>query len=503
VGQSLSLAIVLIIDRFDDCFKLGKRIDEKPYLLPDPEILRKGSDVDVKVPNTSRMEGALAPRPDFLPTPTDTPNSSIRKLHVFNAKKVMLADDLVLGSRLRGILEDLIEKGGGSITTTVHKADIYVCHFRDGKDYVTASRSGKDVGNLAWLYHLITHNEWTSPLRRLMHYPIPQGGIPGFEKFKITLSNYGGEARIYLENLVIAAGAEFTKSMKQDNTHLITARDFSEKCDAAREWGINMVNHLWIEESYAKCKVQPLTNKRYTHFPPRTNLGEVIGQTQFDRTVLERIYFPEDPEESPTLPRQIRPAMKTKDHNAAATRAADPQNDVNDEVQPGSDPPRDNAVTKKRKSGGMPTPSRALPSAVTPSTNRLIGIGKENETPSSTSSRGAKDRALSKLHNIAPDIALYEKEKKRGAGGVWGGRRAADQIDRDVSRKRNSSSAEIEGPGGSSDTEEPGNKRIRIAPRPVQMRLLITSYQKWLGAQAKEDTDRVLICFVPKLSNDY
>ena len=481
---------MLIGDRFDDCFKLGKRIDEKPYLLPDPEILRKSSDEDVKVPNTSQMEGAIAPRPDFLPTPTDTPTNSVRKLHVFNAKKVMLADDLVLGSRLRGILEDLIEKGGGSITTTVHKADIYVCHFRDGKDYITASRNGKDVGNLAWLYHLITHNEWTSPFRKLMHYPIPRGGIPGFEKFKITLSNYGGEARIYLENLVIAAGGEFTKSMKQDNTHLITARDSSEKCEAAREWDINMVNHLWMEESYAKCKVQPLTHKRYTHFPPRTNLGEVIGQTQFDRAVLEQMYFPDDPEESPTLPRQVRPVMKTKDHNAALTRNA------SEEAQPGSDPPRDNAVTKNRKSSGMPTPSRALPQAVTPSTNRLIGIGKENETPSSTSSRGAKDRALSKLHNIAPDIALYEKERKRGAGGVWGGKRAADQIDRNFSRKRTSSSIDIEGPGNSSDAEERGNKKIKIGARPVQIRLLITSYKKWVDSRAKEEADRVRILFL-------
>ena len=104
---------MLSVSRFDDCFKLGKRIDEKPYLLPDPEILRKHSHDDVKVPNTPQIEGATSPRPEFLPTPTDTPNVSIRKLHVFNAKKVMLAEDLVLGSRLRGILEDLIEKGGG------------------------------------------------------------------------------------------------------------------------------------------------------------------------------------------------------------------------------------------------------------------------------------------------------------------------------------------------------------------------------------------------------
>lgn len=40
----------------------------------------------------------------------------------------------------------------------------------------------------------------------------------------ITVSNYGGEARLYLENLIEAAGARFTKSMKAENTHLITAR---------------------------------------------------------------------------------------------------------------------------------------------------------------------------------------------------------------------------------------------------------------------------------------
>lgn len=477
---------LLTIVRFDDCLKLGKRIDEQPYLLPNPEILRKDSSDDVKVPNTAQMEGAMSARPEFLPTPTDTSNNSCRRLHVFNSKKVMLADDLTLGSRLRGIIEDLIEGGGGTITTTVHKADIYVCHYREGKDYVTASRKGKDVGNLSWLYYLITQNEWTSPLLRLMHYPVPRGGIPGFEKFRITLSNYGGEARIYLENLVIAAGAEFTKSMKQDNTHLITARDASEKCNAAREWDINMVNHLWIEESYAKCKVQTMTNPRYTHFPPRTNLGEVIGQTQFDRAALERLYYPEDPDESPEFSRQTRPVMQTKDANATSARPSEPQLAIELEAHP-----QEASIKKSRRSMNMPTPSRALPSAVTPSTNRLIGIGKENETPSSTSSRGAKDRALSKLHDMAPDVALYEKERKRSGAGIWGGKRAADRIDRDNARKRSSSSASLEEFENGSDEEEHENKKFKSGLPRIQMRLLITGYKKWLSSIAKEETDRV------------
>jgi hypothetical protein len=477
--------------RFDDCLKLGKRIDERPYILPNPEILRKDSSDDVNVPNTAQMEGAISARPEFLPTPTDTPGNSRRRLHVFNAKKVMLADDLTLGSRLRGIIEDLIEGGGGAITTTVYKADIYVCHYREGKDYAIASRNGKDVGNLSWLYHLITHNEWTSPLRRLMHYPVPRGGIPGFEKFRITLSNYGGEARIYLENLVIAAGAEFTKSMKPDNTHLITARDASEKCNAAKEWDINMVNHLWIEESYAKCKVQTITNPRYTHFPPRTNLGEVIGQTQFDRAALERLYYPEDPDESPEFSRHSRPVMQTKDTNATVARPSEPQLATGYEGHPGSDEPQEASIKKSRRSMNIPTPSRVLPPAVTPSSNRLIGIGKENETPSSTSSRSAKDRALSKLHDMAPDLALYEKERKRSGAGVWGGKRAADRIDRDNARKRSSSSASLDEIENVSDDEEHGNKRFKSGLPQIEMRLLITGYKKWLSSIAKEEADRV------------
>jgi hypothetical protein len=92
--------------------------------------------------------------------------------------------------------------------------------------------------------------------------------------------------------LVQAAGGEFTKTMKQDNTHLITAHTVSEKCSAAKEWNINMVNHIWLEESYAKWHIQTLTNPRYTHFPQRTNLGEVVGQTQIDKQAIERYFFP-------------------------------------------------------------------------------------------------------------------------------------------------------------------------------------------------------------------
>jgi hypothetical protein len=289
VMKNLRLQIVLP-HWFDDCLRLGKRISETPYLIPNPEILKKN---DRPPPQriSSDVIGATTPHPiDQLPSPTPSSDGS-RELDVFNDKNVMIAEDLGLGPDILKTLSSLVEGGGGAVVDEVDQADIYVCRYRDGLDYIYASQHGVDVGNLAWLYHIITNNRWTSPMRRLLHYPVPREGVPGFSEFTISVSNYSGEARTYLESLVKACGATFTKTMHQQNTHLITAHLKSEKCEAAKDWNIETINHLWIEESYARYQQQSLSIKRYSHFPERINLGEVIGQTQLDRNILEKNFF--------------------------------------------------------------------------------------------------------------------------------------------------------------------------------------------------------------------
>ncbi|KAG9239449.1 BRCT domain-containing protein [Amylocarpus encephaloides] len=471
---------------FDDCLRLGKRISEEPYLLPNPEIVSAGPDDFLKIPSSDHIHGASSPRPESLPILTDSP----RRLDVFKKKAVMISQDLAIGSRLRKVIEDLIIGGGGSMTSSVHSADMYICHWRGGRDYQVASYAGKDVGNLSWLYHLITHNEWTSPMKRLLHYPLPESGIEGFSGFQITLSNYGGEARTYLENLIMATGATFTKSMKETNTHVITARNSGEKCSAASEWDIEMVNHLWIEESYARCHMQRMTDPRYTHFPPRTNLGEVIGQTPFDMELIQGLYFPNEPTPSPSNPRSLkRPVMHDKDPNLSHPKiveedgSASEQEDQNVSQKP---------VAKSKKPAAVKSRTNSFPAAnvSTPSANRRISAGKENNTPSSTSSRSAKDRALSNLHGLAPDIALYEKEKKR-KGAVWGGERALNKIDKQGTAERSSSPAAKDDEGellGDEDTRTP--KRQRTGLPPIGIRLLITSYDTWVDNPTKEDSDK-------------
>ncbi|KAL4874345.1 BRCT domain-containing protein [Aspergillus karnatakaensis] len=460
---------------FDDCLKLGRRIDERPYTLPDPEILRSEPDAPIRPRESRDILGASTPEPTTLPTPITSPVKP--KLSVFRDKVFVLSPDLGIGAHLRETITELIEEGGGSVASEVSKATTLVCRYREGLSYRLASRLNKDVGNLAWLYHLMTYNTWTSPYRRLLHYPVPRTPIPGFEKMKISLSNYIGEARSYLENLITATGAECTKTLRQENTHLVTAHDNSEKCKAAKEWGLEVVNHLWLEESYAKWKALPISDPRYHHFPRRTNLGEVVGQTKLDRASLESMFFA-SPEEALEAPAPKK-ATKSKDKNAAGRKALSStdmdENMVSDTTNATPRVGRSKRITDNKN---LQTPART----------RLVSDDKENDTPSSTSSRKSKEAATARLHEIAPDIALYEKEKKRVGGVIYGGRRVNDE-DRVVlnnGKKRTSMEAQSE----SEEEETAEAKRQKKSRPPITMHLLITGYQKWVGNQKKEDADK-------------
>ncbi|RSL67911.1 hypothetical protein CEP51_012591 [Fusarium floridanum] len=470
---------------FDDCFKLGKRIDEGPYLLPDPEILKKSPDDDLKIPTNENLTGATSPTPTYLPLPPD--GDVVRPpVTVFQDRRVMLSSDLSITERLTKVVKDIIVNGGGKVVKQVDDCDMFICQYRDGPQYVQAAQSCKDVGNLAWLYWLIVHNDWTSPLRRLLHYPVPKNGIEGFKNMRITVSNYGGEARIYLENLIRACGAEFTKTMKSDNTHLITARDSSEKCKAAPEWGIAVINHLWIEESYAKCELKPINIKKFNHFPPRTNLGEIIGQTFFDESRLRELYYPGGDDKLSPRAKRKRKILEAAEENAYSRGPAEGvvvgrvSEDVEmDDLQEETEVERPAKKTTTKTAAAVATPIRARHAE------------KENDTPSvvSTGGRSAKAKARDLLQTIAPDIALYEKEKKRSKAGnaPWGGKRAADQAEKENSKPKQAKSPEAE--EDTAAAKRPAKKARQSLPD-VEMRVILTGFSRWVGERNKEDQDR-------------
>ncbi|CAO2650493.1 Nn.00g017850.m01.CDS01 [Neocucurbitaria sp. VM-36] len=474
-------AMMVLPHWFDDCLKVGRRISERPYTLPDPEILLVEAGAIPPTRTSPLIRNATTPDPvnDPLPPTPTVYSEAPRAIKAFAGKQIKLGEDLNISSKLRGIITGMIKAGGGDVTSKIVEADIYICNYREGADYIKASQDGKDVGNLGWLYYLITHGVWTNPMRRMMHYPRPRDGIPGFNKYKISISSYTGEARVYLENLVKATGAEFTKTFKQDNTHLITAHKNSEKCEAAAEWGVDVVNHLWLEDSYAKCKEMPLTDNRYTYFPPRTNLGEVLGQTEIDRDAMEKIFFPET----------RKPAKLVK---AASSVDAVPASSI--PITKGAAGPvaRSPPVAEKSRR------TKSTSNVQTPLPPRHLD-GKENQTPGS---RGAKDRALSKLHDAAPDIAQFEKEMKRKGGVIHGGRRRAEDETEDRTKKAKdrdsvASKRSIDEVDEDEDTEDEAteapvkNKKAKKDKlTPIKFRMLVSKDERWTGNNEKESKDK-------------
>lgn len=299
----------------------------------------------------------------------------------------------------------------------------------------------------------------------------------------ITVSNYGGDARLYLENLIEACGARFTRAMKTENTHLITARDTSDKCAAAREWGIEMVNHLWLEETYARCQIQPISNLKYTTFPKRTNLMEVVGQTRVDLPVMQELYW-EDMTEDVDMtdaPDTSRTTNVTTDTVGPSSGAPEPTSSMSEVT-----PRPEKTKTKTKAKALHETPSR-------------IARLSSPVSVMSSGSRRAKDNANIKLHNeIMPDVMNYEKEKKRKGGVLGAGRKRSltptndKESDRNAKRRGMSADVEPENSDTSEDETTTKDKTKKSKKKvPISVFLLLTAHQPWLDTPNREEGDKV------------
>lgn len=437
---------------FDDCLKLGKRIGEGPYRFPDPKILGVGSFAAQKGSQSPDIEGAVTARPDF--PSAITPGSERTPFNAFQGKSICVCEDLQVHDELRKIIGELAGYAGGTITDDINHCDIFIGQYRDGPGYIMASRRREVfVGNLTWFYHIIVRKRWSNPVNKLLHYPIPRNGLKEFKNTKICLSNYTGDARLYLENVIEAAGGEFTKTLKQENTHLITAHKKSEKCDAAQEWNIHTINHLWLEESYAKGNEQSLTHSRYTHFPSNTNLSEIVGQTPIDLDAILAISLPkEDIYEDEAIQDEI----DTNEHHTSEANGNGEEKDV---------PNSTNVLTNGDMNAN-----------VTPKTSRFAS----EDRPSTA--RASKTKAKAELEKAMEDVAEFNKEQKRKGGVLRGRKRGNEEAD------------------AVENTEVSDNVRLGKKQKtnghftdhnPILYRMLVTGDDRWANKSKKEADDKV------------
>jgi hypothetical protein len=93
--------------------------------------------------------------------------------------------------------------------------------------------------------------------------PHPRHGISpieGIKTFVITLTGYTGPQREILKKLIETSGAQCTSALTRANTHLLCNTLTSKKAIAANDWGVKVVNHLWIMDSMVTRTWQPCDN---------------------------------------------------------------------------------------------------------------------------------------------------------------------------------------------------------------------------------------------------
>lgn len=441
VKKQEDLEIKIVLPHWiDDCIRSQKRVDETPYLLSDSIVLRTGK------PNfpTSTVIS------DEIP---DIENSAHSRL--LENKTVYLANDYNLSEHLQDSIHSLIRNCGGTVAEKfdVDEVSIYIGKYRSGADYKQVlSKPLIDVGSLSWLYSIVKRKDYIRPLElNLLHFPVPKGDLPGIANTRISITGYSGDARHYLTKLITAMGGTFTKTLDCKNDYLVTAKHRGEKYNAVKtRWPeIKIVNHLWIEECFAKWKYLDPKDKQYTDVNSSTKL---LGLTRVDLSqtkINSRQNLPaldvddtereEDDQvnELKEVEENVNSAVednsddKEKEELDIDEEELDIDEEEND-IDAGEEGPVDE---EKIQPAQVSSPVKVIEEIhqKLPSSDALIVM--ENATSESTphrSSRSAKEKATKKLHTSMEELNEYLQVSKS----LRKMKSYMEQLERDAAEKR-------------------------------------------------------------------
>ncbi|KAK0561358.1 regulator of Ty1 Transposition [Tilletia horrida] len=174
------------------------------------------------------------------------------------------------------------------VPAKVAQADVVVTKFRESKECLQALKQQKTCGSPQWLAFVLATARFPDPRHNLLHFPYPKDPIPAFTKFTITLTNYSGEARSLLRHLITCMGGKFTPEMTSANTHCIAASEEGEKVKRAKEWGIPVLNHIWLEACFTRWQAIDVLQPRFIEYGPAIRYGkQVLVDARLEDGVLE------------------------------------------------------------------------------------------------------------------------------------------------------------------------------------------------------------------------
>lgn len=273
----------------DTCAQLKRPLDEGIYRFPNPTV------------QTDCMYDGRIKK-------SAPPKQQIRFTHGMN-----LAENLMSLAPVSGLLDGfefridddapnsqiirrLIESSGGKVVNkfTLLKApyntvNIYICQYRDAPFYSEYLCSGDAVVvSPLWLYYILHTESCISPLQNIFHHPLPVQTLYK-DNYSIAITNYVGESRQYLQFLIESLGARYAPALNAETDCLVACQAAGPKYEAAIEWDLLAVNHIYLEYCYAEYNLFTPARIRYLTYQQGGSLLPTVGQQALNLATLRRL----------------------------------------------------------------------------------------------------------------------------------------------------------------------------------------------------------------------
>ncbi|KAI9467962.1 MAG: BRCT domain-containing protein [Benjaminiella poitrasii] len=280
--------IPVVLNRWlDDCFRLERKVDCKPYCFPSPSMFYSHNPKPALLFPYPKTSDALV---SFL-------SQRLRKGElIFQDQVIYFGRDVIADQRklcLLPIVTKYIQNLGGRISKDYNSnsVTIVILKYRSSNEYKQAIKDDKCIASFWWLSNTLARGYICSPLTVLLDYPVPKLGIPGMRDCVIAVTGYKGVSRSFLNALIIATGAKLSLELQEDTTHLICGCDSGSKYLEVNKYPkVILVNHVWLEDCYTNWKkIHHKSERRYTYIPRNNkSLSNIVGRTHLIPQVLDK-----------------------------------------------------------------------------------------------------------------------------------------------------------------------------------------------------------------------
>ncbi|KAK6184096.1 hypothetical protein SNE40_006628 [Patella caerulea] len=144
--------------------------------------------------------------------------------------------------------KDVIDQHGGEVDDSYSSRITHVlCSNQHSDVFQLAMNDQKRVVTAFWLNDCLVQKKMSPPTQGL-HLPVPFGDQKPCQNQIICVTNFDGEERKRVKQLITSLGAKYTGYMTHANSVLICKKPEGIKYQKAKEWKIPVVNVQWLTD---------------------------------------------------------------------------------------------------------------------------------------------------------------------------------------------------------------------------------------------------------------